>query len=68
LDENILYKRGELVLKCIKGFMMQNIRIPKNDGEKEQEAKTVSLLLSKNATEKQFHNFRNLLTRIFKTS
>ncbi|RIA93487.1 hypothetical protein C1645_874088 [Glomus cerebriforme] len=69
LDESILYKRGELVLKCIKGFMMQNSRIPKNDsGEKEQEAKTVSFLLSKNAKEKQFHNFRNLLTRIFKTS
>ncbi|GES99450.1 protein C12orf4 homolog [Rhizophagus clarus] len=65
LDENILYKRGELVLKCIKGFMMQN---SKNDGEKEEAAKTVSLLLSKNAAEKQFHNFRNLLTRIFKTS
>ncbi|EXX70321.1 hypothetical protein RirG_088530 [Rhizophagus irregularis DAOM 197198w] len=68
LDENILYKRGELVLKCIKGFMMQNSGMPNNDGEKEEAAKTVSFLLSKNATEKQFHNFRNLLTRIFKTS
>src|SRR5205814_4919530 len=58
-DENILYKRGELVLKCIRGFMMQSSRIPKHvSGEKEQEAITVSFLLNKNANKKKFKNFR----------
>ncbi|CAG8466690.1 15619_t:CDS:10, partial [Funneliformis mosseae] len=69
LDENILYKRGELVLKCIRGFMIQNSRLPKRvSNEQEQEAKTVSFLLSNNVCERQFHDFKGLLTRTFKTS
>ncbi len=69
LDENILYKRGELVLKCIRGSMIQNSRLPNHvSNEKEQEVKTVSFLLSNNTNEKQFHNFKSLLTRTFKTS
>ncbi|CAI2164011.1 4357_t:CDS:10 [Funneliformis geosporum] len=69
LDENILYKRSELVLKCIRGFMIQNSRLPKRvSNEQEQEAKTVSFLLSNNASERQFHDFKGLLTRTFKTS
>ena len=68
VDENILYKRGELVLKCTKGFMIENSRIPKHVTEKEHETKTVQFLLPKSANEQQFQSFRFLLTGIFKTS
>ena len=68
IDENILIKRGELVLKCTKGFMMNNSRIPKHVAEKEQEIKTVTFLLNKDVSEQQFNNFRQLLTEIFRTS
>ncbi|CAG8475851.1 4584_t:CDS:2 [Paraglomus occultum] len=68
VDENILYKRGELVLKCTKGFMIENSRVPKHVTEKEHETKTVQFLLPKSANEQQFQSFRFLLTSIFKTS
>ncbi|CAG8467598.1 7378_t:CDS:10 [Ambispora leptoticha] len=71
-DPNIekkMYNRGELVLKCTKGFMIENSRVPKhNVAEKEQETKTVQFLLPKSATEQQFHAFRHLLTSIFRAS
>ncbi|CAG8806272.1 6948_t:CDS:1, partial [Racocetra persica] len=47
--ENDLSKRGEFVLKCAKGFMMKNSRVPKHMTVKEQETKTVSFLLPKGA-------------------
>ncbi|CAG8436569.1 6217_t:CDS:10 [Ambispora gerdemannii] len=67
--EKKMYNRGELVLKCTKGFMIENSRVPKhNVAEKEQETKTVQFLLPKSATEQQFHSFRHLLTGIFRAS
>jgi hypothetical protein len=68
IDENMLIKRGELVLKCTKGFMMNNVRVPKHVTEKEQETKTVTFLLNKDVSEQQFNNFRQLLTGIFRAS
>ncbi|CAG8491868.1 14399_t:CDS:10 [Acaulospora morrowiae] len=68
INENLLYRRGELVLKCTKGFMIENSRLPKRMAEKEQETKTVSFLLPKSATEQQFNNLRLLLTGIFRAS
>ncbi|PKC04815.1 hypothetical protein RhiirA5_401257 [Rhizophagus irregularis] len=67
-DENMLIKRGELVLKCTKGFMMNNVSVPKHVTEKEQETKTVTFLLNKDVSEQQFNNFRQLLTGIFRAS
>jgi len=67
-DENILIKRGELVLKCTKGFLMNNVSVPKHVTEKEQETKTVTFLLNKDVSEQQFNNFRQLLTGIFRAS
>ncbi|RIA95135.1 hypothetical protein C1645_507464 [Glomus cerebriforme] len=66
-DENILIRRGELVLKCTKG-MMTNVSVPKHVTEKEQETKTVTFLLNKDVSEQQFNNFRQLLTGIFRAS
>ncbi|CAG8712093.1 7042_t:CDS:2, partial [Cetraspora pellucida] len=66
--ENDLCKRGELVLKCAKGFMMKNSRVPKHMTVKEQETKTVSFLLPKGASEQQFNSFRMLLTSIFRAN
>ncbi|CAB4381364.1 hypothetical protein RhiirA5_493614 [Rhizophagus irregularis] len=68
LDEKLLYRRGELVLKCTKGFMIENSRLPKHVTAKENDAKTVSFLLPKTANEQQFHEFRHLLTMIFRAS
>ncbi|KAG9300615.1 hypothetical protein G9A89_005215 [Geosiphon pyriformis] len=69
IPENMLYKRGELVLKCTKGFMIENSRVPKHSvAEKEQETKTVQFLLPKTANDQQFHSFRLLLTSIFRAS
>ncbi|RHZ88578.1 hypothetical protein Glove_22g186 [Diversispora epigaea] len=68
INENLLYRRGELVLKCTKGFMIENSRLPKRIAEKEQETKTVSFLLPKSATEQQFQSFRLLLTGEFRAS
>lgn len=68
ISENLLYRRGELVLKCTKGFMIENSRLPKRVSEKEQETKTVSFLLPKSATEQQFQSFRLLLTGEFRAS
>ncbi|CAG8469229.1 9677_t:CDS:10 [Diversispora eburnea] len=68
INENLLYRRGELVLKCTKGFMIENSRLPKRIAEKEQETKTVSFLLPKSATEQQFQGFRLLLTGEFRAS
>ncbi|CAG8463943.1 9959_t:CDS:2, partial [Racocetra fulgida] len=66
--EGDLSKRGEIVLKCAKGFMMKNSRVPKHMTVKEQETKTVSFLLPKGASEQQFNSFRNLLTSIFRAN
>ncbi|CAI2167099.1 7188_t:CDS:2 [Funneliformis geosporum] len=68
LDEKVLYRRGELVLKCTKGFMMENSRLPKHVTAKENDTKTVSFLLPKTANDQQFHEFRLLLTSTFKAS
>ncbi|CAI2171681.1 11574_t:CDS:10 [Funneliformis geosporum] len=67
-DESLLIRRGEVVLKCTKGSMMNNSRVPKHVTEKEQETKTVTFLLSKNVSEQQFNNFRQLLTELFRAS
>ncbi|CAG8513604.1 989_t:CDS:2 [Funneliformis mosseae] len=66
--EKVLYRRGELVLKCTKGFMIENSRLPKHVTEKENDTKTVSFLLPKTANEQQFHDFRHLLTSTFGAS
>ena len=68
LDEKLLYRRGELVLKCTKGFMIENSRLPKHVTEKENDTKTVSFLLPKSANEQQFHDFRQLLTSTFRAN
>ncbi|CAG8590485.1 8893_t:CDS:2, partial [Racocetra fulgida] len=65
IQENILCRRGELVLKCIKGFMMENSRIPKRKADKEEETKTVQFLLPKNANEQQFNSQRQWLIDTF---
>ncbi|RIA85821.1 hypothetical protein C1645_830227, partial [Glomus cerebriforme] len=67
-DEKLLYRRGELILKCTKGSMIDNSRSSKHVTEKENDTKTVSFLLPKTANEQQFHEFRDLLTMIFRAS
>ncbi|KAF0446646.1 protein c12orf4-like [Gigaspora margarita] len=66
--ERDLSTRGEFVLKCAKGFMMKNSRVPKHMTVKEQETKTVSFLLPKGASEQQFNSFRKLLMEIFRAN
>ncbi|CAG8442530.1 3370_t:CDS:10 [Gigaspora rosea] len=68
IPENILYRRGELVLNCIKGCMFENSCVPKRKTDKEEETKTVQFLLPKSATEQQFHSHRQLLTDIFRAN
>ncbi|CAG8662841.1 640_t:CDS:10 [Dentiscutata erythropus] len=62
-----LFNRGEFVLKCAKGFMMKNSRVPKHITVKEQETKTVSFLLPKQASD-QFDTFRDLLKSLFRAN
>ncbi|CAG8774948.1 20669_t:CDS:10 [Gigaspora margarita] len=68
IPENILYRRGELVLNCIKGCMFENSCVPKRKTDKEEETKTVQFLLPKSATEQQFHSHRQLLTDLFRAN
>nr|CAG8434399.1 8784_t:CDS:10 [Entrophospora candida] len=73
--ENLLYKRCESVLKCTKGFMINNSRIPKqlkenssNNYLQQDESKTLTFLLPKTFTESEFNTFRYLLTNMFRAT
>ncbi|CAG8463468.1 6669_t:CDS:10 [Scutellospora calospora] len=68
ITENVLHKRAELVLKCIRGFMFENSWIPKCKADEEDGTKTVTFLLPKNVNEQQFQSHRLQLTDNFRAN
>ncbi|ORY04336.1 hypothetical protein K493DRAFT_297041 [Basidiobolus meristosporus CBS 931.73] len=63
--ENLVIKRAELILKCMKGFMLENLRFVRPET---QEGCSFYFTLPKYIQPRQFDSFKTLLGSVFKKS
>ncbi|KAL1919277.1 uncharacterized protein VTP21DRAFT_1969 [Calcarisporiella thermophila] len=66
-SEQALHRRAESLLKCVRGFLMENTRSSRHTGD-ENRMRTLQFLLPKSANEGQFSGFRQLLTSVYRTT